>query len=167
MSLVSNFIGGISSSQFGGAKGLAQNFDLNDTTFSDLLEKQMQVKPKEDENNIFGMLGIPAGFEIEPVDFSEKAIDQTEAVGAKTEIEKNDEKSSQEYNLFDLNKDGEVTNSEMTTFFSSLLDSGENGKDARSEVFDFAKKQAANLYNQYSKSIVTDIKEFVEDLNLG
>ena len=166
MSLVSNFIGGISSSQFGGAKGLAQSFDLNDTTFSDLLEKQMQVKPKEDENNIFGMLGIPAGFEIEPVDFSEKAIDQTEAVGAKTEVEQSED-SSQSYSPFDLNKDGEVTNSEMMTFFSSLLDSGDEGKEARSEVFDFAKKQAANLYNQYSKSVVTDIKEFVEDLNLG
>lgn len=166
MSLVSNFIGGISSSQFGEKQGIVQGFDLNDTTFSDLLEKQMDIKPKDEANSILGSLGIPAGFEIEPIDFSEKVADQIEAAGAKTDIEQQEE-SSQEYNMMDLNKDGEVTNSEMMTFFSSLLDSGSNGQEARSEVFDFAKKQAANLYNQYSRSIVTDIKEFVEDLNLG
>ena len=33
MSLVSNFIGGISSSGLSGLNGLTQSFDLNDTTF--------------------------------------------------------------------------------------------------------------------------------------
>ena len=74
MSLVSNFIGGISSVGVGGLNP-SQNLDLNDTTFSDLLEKQMEVKPKEENNNIFASLGMPAGMKIESVDFSEKVQD--------------------------------------------------------------------------------------------
>lgn len=108
MSLVSNFISNISNI---GASGIqpAQNFDLSDTTFEKLLEKQLQTEVKESQP-VSG-LGMPPGFEINPLDMS-----------------------------IDISKNIE------------------------SEIFDFAKKQAANLYNKYSRSVVTDVSEFVEDI---
>ena len=43
MSLVSNYIGEVAASQFSGGKnGAASGIDLNDSTFSDLLEKMDQ-----------------------------------------------------------------------------------------------------------------------------
>lgn len=158
MSLVSNFIGGISSVGVGGQKTL-QQLDLNDTTFSDLLEKQMETKPKEESNNIFASLGMPAGMQIENVDFSEKVQDQMEALGNENSPEK-----VNETNMLDLNGDGNVTTSEAVTFFTSLLDNSNLGNDNRSQLFDFARKQASNFYNKYSKNVVTDVKEFVEDI---
>ena len=156
MSLVSNFIGGISSVG-GGGLNPSQNLDLNDTTFSDLLEKQMEVKPKEENNNIFASLGMPAGMKIESVDFSEKVQDQMEILGEKMTSEK-----ANETNMLDLDGDGSVTTSEAVTFFTSLLDNSNLGSN--SQLFDFAKKQASNFYNKYSGSVVTDVKEFVEDI---
>lgn len=156
MSLVSNFIGGISSVGVGGLNP-SQNLDLNDTTFSDLLEKQMEVKPKEENNNIFASLGMPAGMKIESVDFSEKVQDQMEILGEKMTSEK-----ANETNMLDLDGDGSVTTSEAVTFFTSLLDNSNLGSN--SQLFDFAKKQASNFYNKYSRSVVTDVKEFVEDI---
>lgn len=158
MSLVSNFIGGISSVGVGGLNPL-QNLDLNDTTFSDLLEKQMEVKPKEENNNIFASLGMPAGMKIENVDFSEKVQDQMECLGDKMTSEK-----ANETNMLDLDGDGSVTTSEAVTFFTSLLDNSNFGNDSKSQLFDFAKKQASNFYNKYSRNVVTDVKEFVEDI---
>lgn len=156
MSLVSNFIGGISSVGVGGLNP-SQNLDLNDTTFSDLLEKQMEVKPKEENNNIFASLGMPAGMKIESVDFSEKVQDQMEILGEKMTSEK-----ANETNMLHLDGDGSVTTSEAVTFFTSLLDNSNLGSD--SQLFDFAKKQASNFYNKYSRNVITDVKEFVEDI---
>ena len=158
MSLVSNFIGGISSVGVGGLNP-SQNLDLNDTTFSDLLEKQMEVKPKEESNNIFASLGMPAGMQIENIDFSEKVQDQMESLG-----EKVTPKKVNEVNKLDLNGDGNVTTSEAVTFFTSLLDNSNLGQQNDSGLFDFAKKQAFNFYNKYSRSVVTDVQEFVEDI---
>ena len=156
MSLVSNFIGGISSSGLNGL-GVNPNYDLNDTTFSDLLEKQMEVKPKEENNNIFASLGMPAGMQIENIDFSEKVQDQMEATGQ-------DVNPVEKKNMLDLNGDGDVTTSEAVTFFTSLLSNSAEGSENRSELFDFAKKQASNFYNKYSRNVVTDIQEFVDDI---
>ena len=158
MSLVSNFIGGISSVGVGGLNP-SQNLDLNDSTFSDLLEKQMEVKPKEENNNIFASLGMPAGMQIENVDFSEKVQDQMESLREKMTPEK-----VNEANKLDLNGDGNVTTSEAVTFFTSLLDNSNLGQQNDSGLFDFAKKQASNFYNKYSRSVVTDVQEFVEDI---
>lgn len=108
MSLVSNFIGNISNVGLSGFQAI-QNFDLNDTTFEKLLEKQLQTGV--DEPQTISGLGMPPGFEINPLDMS-----------------------------IDISKNIE------------------------SEIFDFAKKQAANLYNKYSRSVVTDVSEFVEDI---
>ena len=164
MSLVSNFIGGIGVNPNGGINGIAQQFDLSDTTFSDLLEKQIDTKENEKTNSILsGHFGIPAGMQIDGMDgaeFTEKAFDQAEALGAKTDFEDKNEQN----NIMDTNNDGEVTTSEMLTFFTSLLDTNSEGENARSELFDFAKKQAANFYDKYSKSAVNSLNEFVSDL---
>lgn len=156
MSLVSNLIGGIGVNPKEVVSGITSQFDLNDTTFSDLLDKQMEVSAQEETNGILGSLGMPAGMQIENIEFSEKVQDQMEAVGEKIE--------TQESNMFDLNQDGNVTSSEAVAFFTSLLDNNTAGQNARSELFDFAKKQAANFYNKYSRSVVTDVKEFVNDI---
>ena len=165
MSLVSNFIGGIGVNPNGGLNGITQQFDLSDTTFSDLLEKQIDTKETEKTNSILsGPFGIPAGLEIDGMDgveFTEKAFDQAEALGAKTDSENED---NQNNNIFDTNNDGEVTTSEMLTFFTSLLDNGSTGQEARSELFDFARKQATDFYNKYSKSAVNNLNEFVDDI---
>ena len=158
MSLVSNFIGGISSSQFGNALGVSNNFDLNDSTFADILNKQMETQPTQEPQNILGQLGIPAGFQIDGIDFAETALDQIEAVGEKIGIEKEDFN-----NLFDTNKDNEITTSEVATFFTSLLEKNTTGQENRSELFDFAQKQASNMYNKFAKSMVTTLEEFVTD----
>lgn len=156
MSLVSNFVGGIGLNPNGGIGNTTPSFDLEDSTFSDLLEKQMNVKPKEETNTLSGTLGIPAGLQIDGIDFSEKVQDQMEALG--------EDINTEETNMFDLNKDGDVTTSEAVTFFTSLLDNGTEGQNARSELFDFARKQAANFYNKYSRDVITSVNEFVDDI---
>ena len=67
-------------------------------------------------------------------------------------------------NPFDMNNDGDVTTSEVVTFFSSLLNNNSQGQNARSELFDFAKKQAADFYNKYSKNVVSNLTELVDDI---
>ena len=149
MSIVSNLIGGISSTGVGGLN-INSNFDLNDTTFSDLLEKQMATKSTDENNNIFASLGIPAGMQIESLDIPENIQYEVKSVDSK--------------NMLDLNGDGNVTSSEAVSFFTSLLTNTEEGAENRSELMDFAKKQASNFYHKYSKSVVTDIQEFVDDI---
>ena len=165
MSLVSNFIGGVSGIGGNGA-ALAPNFDLNDTTFSDLLEKQIKGQDENSSaNGLLGSFGIPAGMQIDGMDgteFTEKAFDQAEALGAKTDGE--NEEENQNNNIMDLNNDGDVTSSEMLTFFTSLLDNGSTGQEARSELFDFARRQATDFYNQHSKNVITNLTEFVDDI---
>ncbi len=160
MSLISNAISGIGNN-LGGIKS-TPDFNLDDSTFADLLEKQLLNKIDSQENNTITGLGMPAGFQIENLDgteFSETAQDQMEAIGEKINIEENNIS-----NPFDMDHNGDVTGHEAISFFSSLLNSDTKGDNARSELFDFAKKQATNFYNTYSKSFVTDLKDFVDDI---
>ena len=85
------------------------NVNLNDTTFADLLEKQMGNNIVQSVDNVLQNFGVPAGLNIQPMEG---------------------------------------------------LDS------VASNLTDFARKQAANFYDKYSRSVVTDIKEFVEDTAL-
>lgn len=166
MSLVSNFIGGIGfNPEVNGNKGVTSQFDLNDTTFAELLEKQLSnnINNQTQSDNIIDGLGMPPGIQIENIDgteFSNTAQDQAEAVGEKINTTETDNTA----NPFDMDKNGDVTTSEVVTFFSSLLENGTEGQNARSELFDFAKRQAADFYNKYSKSVVTDLTEFVDDI---
>ena len=121
----------------------------------------MDKKIQPTNEGLMGSLGMPAGLLIENFDgteFSETAQDQIEAIGEKIQTEDNMS------NPFDMNGDGQVTTSEAVTFFTSLLDSSKEGADSRSELFDFAKKQASDFYKKYSRNVVTDVKEFVDDI---
>lgn len=164
MNLVSNYIGGIGLNP-GVNNGVTPQIDLNDTTFAELLEKQLNnnINNQAQTNSIINGLGMPPGIQIENFDgagFTNTAQDQAEAVGEKI----NSTEADNAANPFDADKNGDVTTSEVVTFFSSLLDNGAEGQDARSELFDFAKKQAAGFYNKYSKNVVTDLAEFVDDI---
>lgn len=151
MNLVSNFIGGISSSPIGAST--ASNIDLEDKTFSDLLEKQLNEKVGTPKNTISDSLGVPPGLEIQNLDgsyFSNFDLNQDNTDCVKT----------------DTINDGcvnDITTSETVTFFNSLLDSKDN-KNLHNEVFEFAKKQAANLYTKGASSVITDLNEFVGDI---
>lgn len=162
MSLVSNSIGGIGINGLNNLQSPNQKFNLDDSTFAELLQKQLEEMNTIKSEDIQPLnLGAPPGFEIENfdgIDFSETAQDQIEAVAKKINTQENMS------NPFEMNGDENVTTSEAVTFFTSLLDNRLNGEKARSELFDFAKKQASNLYNKYSRSVVTDVAEFVEDI---
>ena len=121
----------------------------------------METKPKEENNNIFASLGMPAGMQLENVDFSEKVQDQMETLGFE-----NTPAKVNETNMLDLNSDNSATTSETVTFFSSLLDNSNLRSDNNSQLFDFASKKASNFYNKYSKNVVIDVKEFVEDIQV-
>ena len=160
MSLISNAISGIGNN-LGGIKA-TPDFNLDDSTFADLLEKQLQNKIDSQENRSITGLGMPAGFQIENLDgteFSETAQDQMEAIGEKINIEENNIS-----NPFDMDNNGDVTGHEAISFFSSLLNNDTKGDNAKSELFDFAKKQAANFYNKYSKTVVNNLNEFATDI---
>ncbi len=148
MSLVSNFVGGISASQFGGSGKVSPDFDLNDTTFSDLLEKQLNTRPENDSSGITGMLGMPSGFPIENADFPEP-VEST--------------KAAEVIETPNVNPENETTTSEMLTFYSSMLDNNPENQNSHTQIFDFARKQAANFYQKYSGNMVTDLQEFVSD----
>ena len=165
MSLVSNFIGGISGLNgiTNGQNVTSVGLDINDTTFAELLKKQLSAAEEtQPSSGLAGTFGIPAGMQIDGMDgteFSEKAFDQAEALDAKSDNDENNQN-----NIMDLNNDGDVTSSEMLTFFSSLLDNNTAGQEARSELFDFARKQAANFYNKYSKDVVSNLEDLVSDI---
>lgn len=165
MSLVSNFVGNISSIGLNNGVSSTPSFDLNDTTFSELLEKQLNKSSQvqNSSTNLIDGLGMPPGIQIENLDgtdFSETAQDQVEAVGEKIDTTETDNTT----NPFDMNNDGDVTTSEVVTFFSSLLNNNSQGQNARSELFDFAKKQATDFYNKYSKNVVSNLTDLVDDI---
>lgn len=149
MSLVSNFVGGISAAQFGGSGKVSPDFDLNDTTFSDLLEKHLNTKPENETSGIAGMLGMPSGFPIENADFAEPE----EMVKATNQVENQDIST----------EENDTTTSEMLTFYSSMLDNNLENQNSHTQIFDFARKQAANFYQKYSGNMVTDLQEFISD----
>ena len=61
MNIVSNFVGSISPDMFGNSvKGVTQSVDLGDTTFADLLEKQINNAIQKDKNDFTNGFGIPS-----------------------------------------------------------------------------------------------------------
>jgi len=162
MSLVSGLINGIASSGIAGRSTVTPDFDLNDSTFSDLLNKQLNIQTGGNTSGIdmLGSLGMPAGMQIEGVDFSEKVQDQMEAFGEEIKTEGTENST----NPFDMNKDGNVTVSETMDFITSLLDNDSAGYNIRSGLYNFAKRQAANFYSKYSGNVVTNLSEFVNDV---
>lgn len=152
MSLVSNYIGAISPSQFTQNPSVAE-FDLNDTTFFNLLDKQMQKIDSGTNNHVslLNGLGIPSELQILKIDEA-MPIEQAETVGEKLQTQTDNSPLAED----------ETTSSEFLTFFPSLMNTPIKSSD--SGLMDFARKQAANFYGKYSQNVITNVSEFVEDI---
>jgi hypothetical protein len=152
MSIVENLVNQISTKGLGGITK-PFGFDMEDDTFAKLLEKQMNSTQELNSNNFVGSMGAPAGLVIEPlegVNFSETVQDQMEVIGE-------NKLSRDEY----INQPIEFKDIDMGDYFSNLLktDSGKN-----SDFMNFAKKNATNAYNVFTKNLVMNASEFVEDI---
>lgn len=163
MNIVSNFIGSVSPEMFSdGVKSLTQNIDLGDTTFSDLLEKQINNLQKNEKDFMYGF-GLPTDIAVGNAENVNTNLgvdlgvnDMSEAIRPINE---------QESSVFrDLSNPKNMSTSEVVTFFNSLFDSKPTIADTSdSGLFNFERKMAAGRYNQYARNIVTDINEFVTD----
>lgn len=152
MSLVENLINQISTQ---GLSGIAKptGYNLDDDTFSKLLDKQLASSQDAAPNNFVGSFGMPAGLNIEPLegtDFAEKVQDQMEIIG-------DNKLSRDEY----INQPIEFKDIDLGDHFSKLLNFSTN---ANSDFMNFARKNATNAYNVFSKNFVTDMQDFVEDV---
>ena len=159
MSLASNLVNTISKSQIG-AKQItaAPDFDLNDKTFSNILDKQMEGINDVQKNENSQKLGIPNGFTIDEL-ISMQQIDN------KTITAQNSTEAVNPINFDDLiskNEESEISNSEMLGFFTSLFDKHANFNN-NNVIYNFARKQASNFYGRCAGNVVTDLAEFVTD----
>ena len=153
MSLVENLINQITTQ---GLNGITkpQGFDLEDDTFSKLLEKGMNAYATEIQpTNTIGHMGAPAGLLIEPLegtDFAETVQDQMEILGD---------------NRFEkpiVSTDPiEIKDIDMSDFFSNLI---KTSSESHADFMNFAKKQASNAYDVFRRSYVADMQDFVEDI---
>lgn len=72
MNLLSGLVNGINTNDLLGQKLASPNaIDMDDKTFSDLLEKEMNVKNEVNVTNPLGSLGMPAGLQIQPLDIAD------------------------------------------------------------------------------------------------
>lgn len=153
MSLVENLINQLSTNSLNGMSSPLGNIDLNDDTFSKLLEMQLNSTSENTSSNFIGTMGAPAGLMIEPIegtDFAEIAQDQMDVVGE-------NKLSRDEY----INQPIEFKDINLGDHFSNLL---KMSTDSNSDFFNFARKNATNAYNVFSKNLVLDTKEFVMDI---
>ena len=158
MDLVSNYIGELAASQTGGKKnGTASNIDLNDSTFSDLLEKQLNNTLEN--NNQVGKSDVfltPSGIDIGDFDGN---VPRFKAINDANYVNNTQNTDS---NIFSNLK--EYTAQDILTFFPSIFDSRPTlTQTANNGLFDFERKSAVNLYGRYTKNIVTNLGEFVSD----
>ena len=164
MNVLSNFVGSISPELFnGGSKNITQNVDLGDTTFSDMLEKQINKDIQQNKENLMNSLNMQTGININdlvtahnPYESFNIHSDKVDGIKPLNEAEKTF--------YYDLNNTEGKSTSEVVTFFKSLFDSKPTMTDTSSSgVFDFERKIAAGKYDRYAKNIVTDLNEFVTD----
>lgn len=166
MSTVSNFVGTISPEMFGDSINKAvQNVDLDDTTFSDMLEKQINNVKNQANFDVTKDLGLPSGINI--MDLTESALPQYDT---NTRMGDNMLETVKPVNETDeavfryMNDTKNMSTPEVVTLFSSLFDKKPTIIDDESNgLIDFEKKIAAGEYNRYAKNIVTDLTEFVTD----
>ena len=159
MDLVSNYIGSLSSSQFGDKSGnISPNSDLNDNTFENILnDKLSRIMDENKMINSLGELGMPAGINIADFNENNSALN-TNADNLINSLYKSD--NSQAFNF----KNNEYTTSDILTFFSSVFDSKPTmAQNTDSGLFSFERKLAANSYGKYARNIITDLSEFVTD----
>ena len=69
MNLLSSLVNGIDTKDFLGQKiGAPNALDFKDTTFSDILEREINSVDNVNMTNPLGSLGMPAGFQIQEID---------------------------------------------------------------------------------------------------
>ena len=155
MNLVSNFIGDISKFEFGN-KNITQDFDLGDTTFSNLLNKQLDKNTINENFDILKNLGIPTGLQIEGINSTNNVEFDTAITNKINNIEEI---------VNNNNLDNIEHSAEGVVYFSSILDDTSSNTNSQPELFNFAKKQATNLYHKYGRSMVSDVNEFINDIH--
>lgn len=143
MSLAENLVNQISTKGLGGIT-IPQSFDLNDTTFDNLLQKAMVNNAElNDKLQILGNLGQPSGMVIEPFDDTSaiKPIGQENYINTEpVQI-----------------KDVDLGNN----YFSTLL---KDSPQEHKSLMNVAKKYAANAYYTFGRTLVEDIKDFAKDV---
>ena len=145
MSLVSNNIGAIAS-KIGKPDASQQNMDLEDKTFSDLLDKQMNIQDAPNETTL-SSLEAPAAI----------STNGTNLIDLLSSI-----KQTQNYDFPDFSEQDDLGSAEMVAFLTKPFDS-RSSLENNHGLMDFAKKQASNFYNKCASNVVVDLKEFIED----
>ena len=167
MNMVSGFIGTISPEMFGGNNQSAtQNINLKDTTFSDMLEKQINEEMTQNKPNLTNSIGIQSGIDIGNFDGVSPKFDINTAIN-NYEDSFESVKPVKEFDnsaFYNPNNTQDKSASEVVTFFKSVFDTKPTMTDtANSGLFTYERKIAADSYGRYAKNIITDINEFVSD----
>ena len=166
MSVVSNFVGSISPELFStGGKNVNQNVDLGDTTFSDILEKQITKDMQRNRENLMKSIGMQSGININDLVTAQNPYGMNSDIKTDNKMEAiqaiNETDGSFHH---DMSNPESMSTSEVVTFFKSLFDSKPTMADTSSSgLFDYERKIAAGKYDRYAKNIVTDLNEFVTD----
>ncbi len=148
-------------------KGI-QSFDLNDNTFSNILDNKLDKTDESKENiqNIVDKLGVPAGLNIEGFDYNSMvsdldAIENVEPVNTDMNI-----RDDNKFNVSSLIEDAvdafsPVVNSIRNSEFNLNPESVSNPLNA---VKNFWNNQASNFYNIMNKETVNDITDLISKL---
>ena len=157
MDLVSNYIGELAKSKMEGhSTGVSSGIDLNDNTFSNLLEKQLNNTIDNTQTSQISDFSIPSGLDIGDFDGNIPNFNYAERISSSQET------ADFNYNRLKNAKDYSV--SEILTFFPSLFDMKPSlTETVNNGLYDFERKMAASSYGHYAKSIITDLKEFITD----
>ena len=154
MDLLSNYVG-VQSLDILGTNEQSNNYlNADDSTFSDLLTKQMESQMNENSQNAINNLSIPNALNIADLVTMSNARPDIAAVSDIEIIDFNNLK----------NPDLLSTTSEVLTFFPSVFQTKPSLTDTTDTgLFSFERKLAATTYNKFGKSFVSDINDFVAD----
>lgn len=157
MDLVSNLANTVlSKAMEGNSQENTAQIDLNDETFSNLLDKQLNNRLEQNGKNFVDTLGIPSISGINLGEYDGHNIGQTDLVQPVNEFD------NAQSEKFKSGKDFSME--EVLTLFSPIFESKPNMAEVTNNgIFDFERKTAANLYNRYAKNVITDLSEFVSD----
>lgn len=150
-----------------GSNGIGK-FDLNDSTFSNILDEKLD-KPQIDKTqveNIVEKLGIPAGVNIEGFDYNAMVNDlnsteTVEGINSENQINDNNKFSIGSFIEDAVDAFSPVVKSITNSEFNFDSNTASNPLNA---VKDFWNNQASNFYNIMNKDTVNDITELISKL---
>ncbi len=157
MDLVSNLASTMLSKAIeGNSTETTSQVDLNDKTFANLLDKQLNNNLEQNGQNFINTLGIPSISGLDLGDLDGHKINEL------TEVKPVDSFDKNMFNKYNSGKDFSME--EVLTLFNPVFETKPTMADtANSGLFDFERKTAANQYSKYAKNIVTNLSEFVSD----